>query len=229
MAGNEHVNQSKIIKRLVIVALVCAILVTSVIVVDISSADHEYDLEEPSFTDNFPNTLYFYNISEGVTGTIFSFIVNIPVYHSGLHHMVPREISLIYWFRDATDGSDLSGFIYDVSDTWLSNATFDIIYHWADHINLHVDDWWTPSRITFRINEGPGAENVSLGSAFELALINTPGDLFNGHEINVHLAMNVTYSRWWSGLRVNPTQQTVEYDFSLPDSGNVTIQSLEYP
>jgi hypothetical protein len=199
LLSNERANRLLRIKRLLIVAAVCAILVTSVIVVDIVSADHEYELAEPDFTDNFPETLYFYNISEGVTSTIFSFIVEIPAIHSGLTHIVPRELSLIFWFRDATDGSDLSGFIYDVSDMWPYNATFDIIYHWVDHINLHVDDWWTPSQVTIKINEGPSAENVSFGSAFELVLVNTPGDPFDGHELDVRLEMNVTCSRWWGG------------------------------
>ncbi|MFX1578530.1 MAG: hypothetical protein ACFFBJ_02700 [Promethearchaeota archaeon] len=228
MLSNERANQTLNIKRLLIVAAVCAILVTSVIVVDIVSADHEYELAEPDFTDNFPETLYFYNISEGVTSTIFSFIVDIPVNHSGLTHIVPRELSLIFWFRDITDGSDLSPFIYDVWDTYPLNATFSLSLHDYDRIHIYKDGWWAPSQVTIIINEGLGANIVSFGCAFELALVNTPGDPFDGHEVDVQLAMNVTYSRWWGGLKVNPSQQIVEYDFPLPDDGVAVIQSLEY-
>ena len=229
LLSNERANQTLNIKRLLFVAAVCAILVTSVIVVDIVSADHEYELAEPDFMDNFPETLYFYNISEGVTYTIFSFIVDIPANHSGLTHIVPREISLIFWFRDITDGSDMSPFIFGVHEKHPYNATFNLLIHDFDLINIHENGWWAPSQVTIGINEGPGTDTVSFGCAFELILVNTPGDFFNGHEVDIQLAMNITYSRWWGGLRVNPSQQIVEYDFPLPDNGVATIQSLEYP
>ena len=172
MVGIESVTRSLTLKRYLTVAAICVILVSSVAIVDLTSAGYEYEMDEPSFSHSFPDTIFFYNISEGVTGNIFSFIIVLPTNHSGHHHIIPREISLLFWFRDATDGSDLSSFIYDLSDTFPQNSSSNLISHWRDLVDLHEDDWWAPSRISFTVDEGPVAEAIIIGSAFELILVN---------------------------------------------------------
>ena len=226
--GSESIDRSLKMKRYLVVTALCVILVSSIAIVDFTSAGYEYDIDEPLFSHGFPETIFFYNISEGVTSNIFSFIVELPANHSGHHHIIPREISLLFWFRDVTDGSDLSSFIYDVIESFPQNSTFNIIRHWADSVDIHEGDWWTPSLISITVDGGPGAESVTIGSAFELILANTLGDPFDAHELNVRLEMNVTYSRWWYGLSMNPSHQTVEYVFDLPDDGIAVVQSLEF-
>ena len=181
MVGSENIDRSLKLKKYLVVTAVCAILVSSLVIVDITSAGHEYILSEPSFTHDFPETVFFYNISEGATSTIFSFIVDIPANHSGQHHIIPREISLLFWFRDASDGSDVSSFFWDVLDRHPQNGTFNIVRIWADSVNIHEDGWWTRTHITYEYNEDPGVEYVSFGSANELILVNTFCDPFDRH------------------------------------------------
>ncbi len=113
-------------------------------------------------------------------------------------------------------------------DIFPRNSSSNIIRHWRDLVDLHKDDWWAPSLISFEVDEGPTAETITIGSAFELILVNFFGDSFDTHEVNVRLEMNVTYSRWWYGLSLSNSHQTVEYEFILPDDGIADIQSLVY-
>jgi hypothetical protein len=228
MVGIESVSRSQEMKRLLVVTAIFVILVSSVVIVDVTSAGYEYDMPEPSLSHGFPESIFFYNISEGVTSNIFSIIVELPANLSSHHHIVPRDISLLFWFRDASDGSDLSSFIYDLSDTLPMNSSSNIIRHWRDLVGLREDDWWAPSLISFTVDEGPTAEAITIGSAFDLVLVNAFGDSLDTHELNVRLEMNVTYSWWWYGLSVSKTHQTVEYDFNFPDDGIADIVSLEY-
>ena len=228
MVGSESITRSLKLKRYLVVTAICVVLVSSVAIVDVTSAGYEYDIDEPSFSHGFPETIFFYNISEGVTGNIFSFIIELPANHSGHHHIVPRAISLLFWFRDASDGSDLSDFIMEVDDTFPQNSTFNIKSHWINQVDKSEFGWFAPSHLEIEVNERPDVDSVSIGSAIEIILVNSFGDDFDAHELNVQLEMNVTYSRWWYGLLVNPLHQTVEYIFNLPDDGIATVQSLEF-
>jgi len=223
----ESASNPWISKQFAIVVSICIILVSSLIIVDIVSAGHEYSTTEPSFVHDFPETVAFYNISEGVTSNTFSFIVEIPVIHSHHHHIAPKEISFLFWFRDATDGSDLSQFINAVFDN-LWNSTFDLRIHDYDQVDRNESGWWAPSVLHVVFNSIPYADSLRFGYDLELILINEFGDDFNGHELEVQLEMNVTYSRWWFGLQIAPSQQTVTHIFNLSDDGVVDIVSLEY-
>ena len=225
--GIESISRSQKTKRLLVVtAICCVILVSSVAIVDVTSAGYEYDISEPSFSHGFPETIYFSNISERYTSNIFSFIAVLPANHSGHHHIIPREISLLFWFRDASDGTDLSTFI-DAVLYLRRNGTFSISL--LDHGLVDKSDsgWYAPSLIRVIFNDRPDATIVEFGLELKLLLVNIFGDDFNGHELNVQLEMNVTYSRWWYVLSVSPSHQTVQYIFNLPDDGIATILSLE--
>ncbi len=225
--GIETVTQSQKLKRYLLVAAICVILVSSVAIVDLTSAGYEYEVDEPSFSHDFPETVFFYNISEGVTSNIFSFIIVLPTNHSGHHHIIPTSLSLVFWFRDATDGSDLSSFIYDVFElSW--NSSLSLNTHDYDRIHTSESDWWAPSQLHYVINDQPDVNHVRFGLAFELLFVNSNGEGFDGHELNVRLDMNVTYSRWWYGLSLSKSHQTVEYSFNLPDDGITALESLEY-
>ncbi len=228
MVGIESISRSKKMKRLLVVTTICCvILISSVAIVDVTSAGYEYDISEPSFSHGFPETIFFYNISEGMTPNIFSFIAVLPTNHSGHHHIIPREVSIIFWFRDASDGSDLSSFI-DAVLYYRPNSTFSINLHEYNQVDKSDSGWWAPSLFRVIFNDRPDATIVEFGIELKLLLMNIFGDDFNGHEINVKLEMNVTYSRWWYVLSVSPSHQTVQYTFNLPDDGIATIQSLEY-
>ncbi len=227
MVGIESISRSLKMKRLLVVTAICVILVSSVAIVDVTSAGYEYDISEASFSHGFPETIFFYNISEGLTSNIFSFITVLPVNHSGHHHIIPRDLSLLFWFKDASDGTDLSTFIDAVLYN-RRNGTFSISLHDYDQVDKSESGWWAPSLIRVVFNDRPDADIVEFGLELELILVNLFGDDFNGHELNVQLEMNVTYSRWWYGLSVSPSHQTVQYIFNLPDDGIATIQSLEY-
>ncbi|KXH70076.1 MAG: hypothetical protein AM326_04675 [Candidatus Thorarchaeota archaeon SMTZ-45] len=227
MVGSEKINSSLTLRREVLVLVISAIVISSVIIVDISLAGHEYKVSEPTFTHRFPETIYFYNISEGVNFNEFSFIVELPVNHSGDHHLIPREISLLFWFRDNDSGVDLSTFIYAIQDG-PRNSTFSFYLHDFDMVNKYENGWWSPTLLTFILNENPDVDSVSFGLYLELLLANINGDDFDGHELNAQLEMNVTYSRWWFGLPVNRVHQTISFVFNLPDDGVADVQSLEY-
>jgi len=225
--GKEQVSQILKLKRLSIVVLMCIILLSSLIIVDISVAGYEYEIAQPSFTHDFPDTIFFYNISEGVTSNSFSFIVELPLNHSGHHNIVPSKISLVFRFRNATDGADLSEFINAVFDN-LWNSIFSLSMHKYDQINRNESGWWAPSLLTVDFNERLNVDSLIFGYRLELILINTFGEQFNGHELECQLEMNVTYSRWWFGLEINPAHQVVTYNFNLSGVGYTDIQSLEY-
>ena len=227
MVGRESINRSKKMKRLLVVMAIFVILVSSATIIDVYSAAFEYEISEPSLSHGFPETLIFYNISEGVTGNLFSIIFELPTYHSGHHHIIPREFSLLFCFKDNATGSDLSPFIMDVWDI-LRNSTLNYNLHWYDPFEKFKDGWWIPSHLRFVLNERPDVDSVRCGILFELILVNHFGDSFDGHELNVQLRMNVTYSRWWYGFQVNPTHQTIEYAFDLPADGVADIQSLDF-
>jgi hypothetical protein len=218
----------QLLKRVSLVAVFCFILVSAVIMVDVVSGEHEFQISQPSFSHDFPDTVYFYNTSGGVTFNTFSIIFNIPANHSGQHHIMPREVSLIFWFRDNNISVDnLSSFVNYVRYIWLMNSTFSFYDRWNYNISASKDGWWAPCRILFVVNEEPYVNSVDLGCAFELILINSCGHSFDGHELSVRMAMNVTYSRWWYSLRIAQSHQVASYVFNLPESGTVLIESLE--
>jgi hypothetical protein len=78
----ESTSNPWISKQFASVISICIILISSLIIVDMVSAGHEYSTTEPTFVHDFPETVAFYNIGEGVTSNTFSFIVDIPVIHS---------------------------------------------------------------------------------------------------------------------------------------------------
>jgi hypothetical protein len=215
------------LRRIALVVVISAIIVTSVAFTDVALAGNEYDVQEPMLNHDFPEIIYFYNISEGVTSNRFSMILDFPVNHTGHHHIIPREFTMMFCFRDNVTGADLSQLIWDVDDG-LRNGTFSYNLHDYDRHWRFADDWWIPSSIRFVLNERPDVNLVSCGIFFELLLVNSLADPFDGHEIDVQLRMNVTYSRWWYGFQVNPTHQTIEFVFDLPDDGVADIQSLEF-
>ncbi|MFW9962371.1 MAG: hypothetical protein ACFFCX_02315 [Candidatus Sifarchaeia archaeon] len=227
MVGSEIINNPLKIRRIALFLVISAIVISSVIIVDINLAGHEYRFFEPTFTHSFPESVDFYNISEGVTFNPFSFFVVFPVNHSGHHHIIPREITLLFWFKDNDSSVDLSTFVYAVQDVFR-NSTFSFYLHDFDMVNKFEDGWWSPNRLTFTLNENPEVNSVSFGLSLELILVNINGDNFDGHELNVQLEMNVTYSRWWFGLPANRVHQTIRYAFDLPDDGVVDIRCLEY-
>ena len=187
----------------------------------------EYDVPEPLLSHDFPETIYFYNISGGVTSNRFSIIFDLPTNHSGHHHIIPRELSVMFCFRDNASGADLSQLIWDVDDG-IRNGTFSYANHDYDRYWRYVDSWWIPSHIWFVLDEKPEVNLVRCGIFFDLMLVNSFGNSFEGHDINVQLRMNVTYSRWWHGIQVNPHHQIISYIFDLTDDGVAVIQGLVY-
>lgn len=214
-------------RQFLYVVSICIILVSSLIIVDIVRAGYEYEIPEPSLSHNFPDTVVFYNISEGVSVNIFSFIVELPIKHSGHHHIVPREISLLFWFRDTTNGTNLSPIIYDVFEI-RRNATFGIGMHNYDQVNLIESDWWTPSRLRIVFNDHPFIDTLKCGLEFELLLINYIDENYNGLELDVQLEMNVTYSRYWFGQQITPLHQIETHNFKLTENGFTDIEKLQY-
>ncbi len=227
LEGSGFPLNPRTMRRVALVLVISAIIVTSIAITDMTLAGIEYDVPEPVLSHDFPETIYFYNISEGVTSNIFSIIFEFPTNHTGHHHIIPREFTVMFCFRDNATGADLSQLIYDVSDG-LRNGTFSYNLHDYNRHWIFVDSWWMPSQIRFVLNDRPDVDLVRCGIFFELLLINSFGDPFDGHEIDVQLRMNVTYSRWWYGIQVSPFHQTIDYVFDLPDDGVADIQSLDY-
>jgi hypothetical protein len=209
------------------VLVVSSVIVTSVLIADVVLAGIEYDVPEPMLSHDFPETIYFYNISEGVTSNRFSIIFDLSTNHSGHHHIVPREFSVMFCFRDNDSGVDLFQLIWDVDDG-LRNGTFSYANHDYDRYWRYVDSWWIPSHIWFALNERPEVNLVRCGILFDLMLINSFGNHFDGHDINVQLRINVTYSRWWHGIQVSSFHQIISYVFDLTDDGVAVIQGLVY-
>jgi hypothetical protein len=226
MVGNVSTNRPLTLRRIALILVISFIAISSVIIVDVNLAGYEYEISEPSFSHGFPETIFFYNSSEGVTCNIFSFIVILPANHSGHHCIIPREISLLFWFKDASDGLDLSTFILEATEH-SRNSTCSINFHRNYRVDKSEAGWWAPSLVRVAVNDRPDVDFVRFGIEFGLILVNTFGDDFAGHDLNVQLEMNVTYSRWWYGLSVSPSHQIVHCIFNLPDDGITTIQSLE--
>ena len=113
-------------------------------------------------------------------------------------------------------------------DDGLRNGTFSYANHDYDRYWRYVDNWWIPSHIWFALDERPDVNLVRCGLSFNLMLLNIFGNSFDGHDINVQLRMNVTYSRWWHGIQVNSLHQTIGYVFDLTDDGVAVIQGLVY-
>jgi hypothetical protein len=67
MAGIKRISHPLTLRRIALVAVVSSIIVSSAIIVDVSLAGYDYEPDEPSVSHDFPETIYFYNISEGVT------------------------------------------------------------------------------------------------------------------------------------------------------------------
>ena len=130
----------------------------------------------------------------------------------------------MFCFRDNASGADLSQLILDVDDG-LRNGTFSYANHDYDRFWRFVDSWWIPSHYWFALDEKPEVNLVSCGIFFDLMLVNSFGNLFDGHEINVQLRMNVTYSRWWHGIQVSSLHQIISYVFDLRVA---VIQGLVY-
>jgi hypothetical protein len=171
----------QLLKRVSLVAVLSIILVSAVIVADVTSGEHEFQIAQPSFSHDFPDTVYFYNISDGVTFNEFSINFNIPANHSGQHHIIPREVSLIFWFRDNNISvDDLSSFVYSVRETWPMSSTFSFNDKWNYNISASKDGWWAPRRILFIFNEDPYVDSLDLRCGFELILINSCGSSFAG-------------------------------------------------
>ncbi len=214
-------------KNLILVVILCSVLISSIVLVDIASTGYEYEISNPTIFSAFPETLYFYNISEGVTINRHSFIVFLPVNHSGNTHIIPREVSTIFWFKDANYGSDLSLFVVSVTDN-LRNGTFSFNNHDYDQLEKKDSDWWAPSLIHFVFNDGPDVSLVRLGLEVEIILSNINGDAFDNHDFCFQLEINVTYSRWWYNIRLSEGHQMNSYRCNLTQDGLVNIQSLEY-
>lgn len=226
LAERESIISILRTKQFLYVVSICVILLSSLVIVDIVSAGYEYEISEPSLSYNFPDTLVFYNTSEGASANIFSFIVELPVKHSGHHHIVPREISLLFWFRDVTNGTNLSQLISDVFEN-RRNGTFDIAMHDYDRVNRNESGLWAPFQINLIFYDHPNADSLRFGLEVELMLINYIDDFFTGLELDVQLEMNVTYSRWWFGINVAPLHQIVTYNFNLTENGFAEIVKLQ--
>ncbi|TFH04133.1 MAG: hypothetical protein E4H14_15390 [Candidatus Thorarchaeota archaeon] len=227
MLGSAIPINQRTLRRVALVLIISAIIITSIVITDVSLAGIEYDVPAPVLSHDFPEIIYFYNISDGVTSNIFSIIFEFPTNHSGHHHIIPREFSLMFCFRDNATGADLSPFIMDVMDG-LRNGTFSYNNHYYDRYAKYEDGWWIPSYILFVLNEKPDVDIVRCGIMFELMLVNSFGDPFDAHELNIELRMNVTYSRWWYESQISPAHQKIEYVFNLPDDGVADIQSLDF-
>jgi hypothetical protein len=225
MAENESNIQGLNTKRPFMVITVCIIVIVSVSIVDISLNGYEHDIAAPTFTHDFPETVEFENISEGVCPNWFSFIVDLQTNHTGLTSIVPRRIDLVFWFRDATDGSDLSQFVYGVFDQY-SNSSISISMEKYDTANLTDGDWYAPSHLTVIFNDNWGMSILRYGVGLELLFINEFGDPFTNHTLNVRLNMTVTYSRWWGPLRISSAGQTETYSYNLPDDGTTEIRMV---
>jgi hypothetical protein len=227
LVGSDIPLNPHTLKRVVLVLIVSTIIVTSLVITDVTVAGFEHDVSEPELNHDFPETIYFYNISEGVTGEYFGIIFDIPVNHSGHHHIIPRELSLLFCFRDNVTGADLSSFIWGVDDS-IRNGTFSYNLHDYDRFEKYVDGWWMPTHLRFVLNDRPDVFLVKCGILFELIVVNHFGDFFDGHQLDIQLRMNVTYSRWWNTIQVSQAHQTIEYVFDFTDNGVVDVQSLDY-
>ncbi len=214
-------------RNLLLVLVISSVLVSSIVIVDISAGEHEYEMPDPIVHLEFPEILYFYNISEGVSVNTFSCIFEFPSNISGSQQIIAREVSLIFWFKDITDGSSVSTFIYNIHDN-LRNCSVSLNNHIFSEVNSEKDGWWASSELRFVFNEEPSADSITLGVAFEIFLINQNGPTFDNHEVKAQMDMNVTYSRWWQGIRINDSHQTNSYLYKLTPNGIVTIESLVY-
>lgn len=223
--GTKSFAHPRELKKLGLVILICVILISSVIIVDMASAGYEHNISEPSFSHDFPKTILFHNISEGITSNMFSLILDFAVNHSGHHHIIPREISLLFWFKADTARTDLSKFI-DAVLYYRRNGTFDISHHNYDQMDMTESGWWAPSLLHFVFNDRPDIDFVRFGLELKIILVNFFGDNFVGHELNVQLEMNVTYSRWWYSLPVSESHQTEFYHYNLTQDCLVEIQTL---
>lgn len=211
------------VRKVLFVSLVVGIVISGFIVVDIVTAGYEYTVTEASFAHNIPETVYCHSDRGGVTYNPFSLSLEIPANHSVHHHITPREISLLFWFKDDSD-ANLSAFIVDVLEVSL-NSTCSIFNKNYDRVNRVEDGWWAPSRHWFAFNERTDMDHLGFGCSFELPLVNCYSNDFDGHELNVRLDLSVTYSRWWFNQRISQFHQTIKYSFSLPDDGTVLVRS----
>jgi hypothetical protein len=210
--------------------VVLTIVIISVVVsgIDVLAAGHDYQLAEPLFVSSFPNALYYYNIGEAVTENRFSMIITIPSNHFGRNHIVPKAISLRFWFMDADTKENLGDFIIDTQSE-LSNCTLSLVYEWPHYVGMHKGDWWSPCFLYVEFNDRPDINQVQYGVLWGVVLSNMYGPLFNGTRLFARLDMNITYSRWWFGLSVTGSQQTATYSYDLSSVAPIHIYSLEYP
>ena len=215
-------------RNVIVVLFVSVVLISSVIAVDIGLGGHEYQMAKPTLDSAIPNTLYFYNISEGVTGNTHSIIIDLPTNHSGSSHIIPREVSIIFWFKDLTDGSSLFPFVNAVWDT-ITNCTLSLRLHDYDDIQQENESgWYAPSSLTFAFNDIPNVDIVRLGVGLEIVFANYYGNGFDGHVLSCQIAMNVTYSRLWNSFCVSESHQINSYHFNATQDGLIMIESLEY-
>lgn len=224
---SSMILKSRYLRRMLLVAIVSGIAISGIIIADISHAAYQWDLQEPTLEHGFPETVYFYNIGEGVTANRFSLILTLPANRSGHHVIVPREVTLLFKFRDASHGNDLSQFIFEVERN-LWNSTLGISLLDYDWISLNESGWYAPSLLRIVLHDIPRVFAVGIGLLLSLVVVNELGVGLDGHELQTQLMMNVTYARWWNGLRVAPSHQTVSYTFDLPNDGISSLESIEY-
>jgi len=213
--------------KVILVIIVASMVVSGVIAVDVVSAGHQYELAEPVFLHDFPDALYYYNISEAMTQNDFSMRIIIPLNHFGHHHLIPEAISLRLWFMDVDNEENLSQFIIDfVAD--LSNSSIALLYE-RHYGSLSNGQWWSPSLLYVEFNDVPDVNEVRYGVRSGIHLANINGGKFNGDGLFVRVDMNITYSRWWFNLPVTQSHQTATYSYDLTAGAPIHIYSLEYP